>query len=307
MRSFDERFAMSLKAVLTGILVFLTTSGNTVLAQEKLIAVAKSRDIPAYNEALEGFKEFLNQAKLDYRLMENYTHFEPKRPDLILAVGSKSAEILCKNSTNVPILFMMVLNPEKINAPGHNATGIAMDISPRNVFLELKKIVPQAKRVGVLYNPSESRSKLAQAEKTAKDLGLEIVPAKVALTRDVYSALRALGPEIDALWMIADTTVYTPDSIQDILLYSLQEKIPVIGLAPSYVKAGALFSLSSDYRDMGRQAAGIAYRLLEGTAPDAIEIESPRKTVLSLNLITAERIGIKIPEKTVQEADHVYK
>lgn len=283
-------------------------------AKASLIAVVKSRDIAPYNTAIEGFKKALDEEDIKFRLVE-YAIAEDRElvkeirsqsPDLILSIGSKATKIATKIK-NIPIVFSMVLDPRGSSFVGLNITGVSLDIPPRSEFQLLKSIISGIKRIGVIYNPKETQSAINNARFAAKRLNLKLVTVRVNSWEEVYGAVRHIAERIDALWMIPDHTIYTPRSTHDILFYTLREGIPVVGLSPSYVKAGALFSLSCDYEDIGRQSGEIATRILRGESPSSIPIVGPQKSVLSLNLIVAERIGIEIPARVIRKAKNVYK
>ena len=80
-----------------------------------------------------------------------------------------------------------------------------------------------------------------------------------------------------------------------------------MGLSSSFVTAGALMSLSCDYEDIGKQAAEIADRILKGESVGDIPVAVPRKVSLSLNLRTADRIRLRIPDAVIESANEVIK
>ena len=104
---------------------------------------------------------------------------------------------------------------------------------------------------------------LVEVELGVAELGLELVPIPVRSEAEVVEKIDELDGKVDLLWSVADPTVFTPQSVRYILLHTLRSKIPLIGLSPSYVRAGALMSLSADYRDVGRQSGEQAVRILQ--------------------------------------------
>jgi len=106
--------------------------------------------------------------------------------------------------------------------------------------------------------------------------------------------------------MIPDPKIYFPRSVEYLLLESLRKRFPVVGLSRLYTKAGALLSFDCDYKDLGRQAGEIALRILDGENPADIQPQRPGKIKFSLNLLTAERLGIKIPSVIITEASEVF-
>jgi putative ABC transport system substrate-binding protein len=100
--------------------------------------------------------------------------------------------------------------------------------------------------------------------------------------------------------------VLTTQSLQYVFLFAFQTNLPLMGLSEHFVKMGALFAVGPDYRDVGMQSGEFAVQILTGRDPEELPIASPRKVLLSLNLRTAEIIGLRIPEGVVRNAAAVY-
>jgi putative ABC transport system substrate-binding protein len=112
-----------------------------------------------------------------------------------------------------------------------------------------------------------------------------------------------LRPRIDALWSVADSTVFASDrSIEFLLRQTLQYKIPFMGLSPAFVKAGALLALSVDYRDIGWQCGEQAALVLHGRTPASLPVTTPRRVTLYINTNVARAIGVEIPPGTMAQA-----
>ena len=288
------------------------------------IAVIKSRDIPSYDTALQGFKDLVTEEGVDLaissycikRISEYNTEKEgiieeikSLQPDLILTFGSlatRAAQAIKKK----PVIFTMVLAPvdsgfvKSMELPGNNFTGVSMDISLQVQFKTIKSILPGAKRIGVIY-ADESAEIVTEAKKVAKMMGLSLVTEAIASEKEIPKALKNIRSKIDLLWSIPDSIVFTPHSTRFILLFTLREKLPFMGISPSFVKAGALFSLYNESYDMGRQTGEIVLEVLRGRRPFKIPVMSPRKNNLIINSQVAEIIGIKIPQKIGDKADKI--
>lgn len=277
-------------------------------SQNKVILCLRSGNMGPYNDAVNGFKKELNAKNVEYQFLDfgaDYRHDPDNiRPDIVLAVGSKALEIAVQQFKGSNIVFMMVVNPKSQLS---SVKGITLDIPPERAFKTLKRILPQTRKIAVMYNPLQTKDLVAESISRAESAGIEMIPVKVKGSEDVYGAVRSIIGKVDALWMIPDSSIYNSDTSQDVLLVSLREKLPVIGLSPMYVKAGALFALSCDYADIGSQAADLAINILNNTIPSNFSFAPPRKDVISVNLITAERIGVKIPDSLLKEAANVYK
>ncbi|MFQ6031745.1 MAG: ABC transporter substrate-binding protein, partial [Candidatus Zixiibacteriota bacterium] len=240
------------------------------------------------------------------------------KPDLIVTIGSRSTAIVSQKIKDIPTVFCAVLNPvssgfvQSMRSSAHrdpaerNLTGASLDIPVRIQLEKFKLIVPKLKRLGVLFT-QDSKRVIVEADKVCRNIGIELVPELISSGKEVPGAVEALAQEVDGLWAVADTIIFTPQSTQYILLYTLRNGLPFMGLSPSFVKAGALFTLACDHKDVGRQAGELALRILSGEKPSQVPITTPRMIYLCLNLRTAEQIDLKIPEKIVSVAKEVFK
>ncbi|WP_347039804.1 ABC transporter substrate-binding protein [Glutamicibacter halophytocola] len=121
--------------------------------------------------------------------------------DLVLAVATPSAQAAAQAITNVPVLFSAVTDPvdaklvASSEAPGANVTGTS-DMNPVDEQLQLlKDLVPDAKKVGIVYSSGEANSavQVKMAEEAAKSLGLTIEKAAVSASSEVQQVRQLAG------------------------------------------------------------------------------------------------------------------
>jgi len=233
-------------------------------------------------------------------------------PDLIVTIGSRSTAFLSENIRDIPIVFSAVLNPissgfaQSMRSAGGNLTGASLDIPIRTQLEKFKLIVPGLQKVGVICT-HDSEPVVQEAKRVCREIGLELVPVIISSEKEIPEAIEKLGQKVDGLWAVADTVVFTPQSTQYLLLYTLRQGIPFQGPFTSFVKAGALFTLAWNDKDVGRQAGELAVRVLAGENPEYIPITTPRMIYLILNLRTAEQINLDIPPHIVSVAKEVYQ
>lgn len=299
-----------MKALPACMFIALLTIPASLQGQERSVALLSSGKAAFYASSVAGIKQKLAEKGTSSVLSCDITDeawvrtMESRPPAVIVTVGSKATEAAIQQFPDTAIVFTMVLSPRYTSA---RVTGVSLDIPPRQQFKMAQRLCPQIHAIGVIYSTPAAEELVSIGKAQASSMGLEVIAVHVASVDDVYSAIRFLGKRTDALWMIPDTMVFTPESTEDLLLYALREKIPVIGLSPSYVKAGALFSLSCDYEDIGRQSGEMAQRIIDGDLPAAIPLEGPARTDLAVNLITAERIGVRVPASVRKESRYVYQ
>jgi len=208
-------------------------------------------------------------------------------------------------ATNVPIVAGMVLRREDIQQIA-NATGVYLEFPLGTQFTWLRRLLPQARRVGVCYNPEENQKRVDEASKIAGSMGLELIPRQVSGPQDIPGALESLENWADVLWGISDRVVVTPETAKNLLLFSFRNRIPFVGLSQAWAKAGAFYALDRDYRDIGRQCGELAVQVLAGQSPGSIPPVAPRKVIYFLNQKTADQIKIKIEPELRHKAERVY-
>ncbi|HXF91672.1 MAG TPA: ABC transporter substrate-binding protein [Nitrospiraceae bacterium] len=285
------------------------------LAAAAEIAILKSSNIKAYNDAIDGFKaavpngstfrEYDLDGDLD-RGRKLARRIRASDATLVLAVGLKAAMAAKLEIVDTPVIYVMVLDPSKHNLAAPNMTGIFLEVPLDRQLDTIRSLLPGQRRVGVLYDPSKTSAVVEEARRQAKAYGLELVAAQVASERDVPASLRTLLPTVGALWLVPDSTVLTDESLRYILNTALDQKVPVIGFSPEFVRSGALLSLSVNYGDIGRQAGSLARRILDGQVSLPLKAVPADRVRMTLNLKTARFLGIDVPKEIEARADEIY-
>ena len=210
----------------------------------------------------------------------------------MLAIGPAAAVGARAQFSDVPVLFSMVPYYEKYELEGQNTTGIALTSDLSLELSALKAVQPKVKRVGVLQDPRYSKALLEGASQAAQSRGLVLVPLDVDSSSKVEKALAQAKGKIDALVIVSDKTVGNAAVVERLLTWSLDEKVPAVGLASAQVKQVALFALAPAPLAIGQQAGRIANRILvEKVDPGAMAVANPEGLELHVNLTTAKRLG----------------
>jgi putative ABC transport system substrate-binding protein len=227
---------------------------------------------------------------------------EPKRPDLILTMGTNATRIAQDMVTDVPVIFTMVLDPHR---SGISVSGVSMDITYETKLETLKEIIPNKTKIGVIYSP-QSTSSYEELLKVSRNLGFDVAGIEISSEKEFPKAIRTIFETADCFLMLPDPKIYFPKSIQHLLHESMKSGIPTIGLSSTYTRAGALISFDCDYRDLGKQAADLALERLAADKPQQTEFIKPRKAEFSINLLVAERLGIRFSSKIIKQASEVF-
>lgn len=229
-------------------------------ARAEGIAVIKSHDIEPFNQALAGFIAACPNQVAEYDLrgsrkreIEIIQRITAAKPRLVVAIGALAAQVAKERIRDIPVVFVMVPNPHKYGLKGENISGISLDIPIRTQFALYKSMAPTLKAIGVIYDPEKTGAMVKEASAVAEKLGLQLLASPVSSQKAVPAALRGLLGKIDALWMVPDDTVVTPESFKFLLLAAFENNLPFMTVSEIFVEAGALASLSPDYTDVGRQ------------------------------------------------------
>jgi putative tryptophan/tyrosine transport system substrate-binding protein len=289
--------------IFTSFLILVCCYGVAEAGQRVL--VIQSLSVAPYEEALAGFKSICD-AEITKIVLSDQEQINPSqiiqsnKPELILAIGM-DALVKVKEIEDIPIIYMMVLNPQAIPFGEKNISGISMTLSSEKQVTTLLEVLPAVKRIGTLYNPDRTGNFIKGAVNAAHNSGITLVTEKVQSTKDVPSALKNIQKKIDAFWMIPDITVYSPETIEFLLLSLLENQKPIISFSEKYVELGALMSISIDPFDIGKQAGEIAKTILSNPGQDVQRIDA-RKAEIFINLKIAKKLGITFDEKVLAKA-----
>ena len=129
----------------------------------------------------------------------------------------------------------------------------------------LKRLLPGARYIGVLYDPAQNSELVGALAAALRAADLNPVLAPVATPAMLPPALTRLSTSADALLAVPDTTVYTRETVKALLLFSFRHRLPLIGLSETWVHAGALYALDWDYRELGAFCGRLALGQLAGS------------------------------------------
>ena len=232
-------------------------------------------------------------------------------PALILAIATPSAQAMVNATDEIPVLFSAITDPvaaglvDSLEGGGKNVTGTS-DLSPVDTQFELiLEIVPDAKKIGFIYNAGEANSltSLEQAKTEAERLGLEIVEATASNSSEVLIAAESLVGKVDAIHIPTDNTVVS--AFESITKVCLDNGIPLFAADVDSVPRGAIAAIAIDYYRLGLQTGRMAVEILEGKDPGEMPTETLEDLLLYVNLDSAEAIGVIIPDTVIDRADEV--
>lgn len=305
MRAFIRYFIWVPLQLMT-VLALLIGEGKAAHADDaKLVLIAANANTALYQQAINGFKtELANRAR--------YTEiFEPtgtsiaqavnaNKPALIFAVGEEASKLAQQQSGGIPVISTLVLSDRIFKAS--NITGVSLNYPLTTQVQWLRKFLPDQNTVGVLFNSAENADTVQSLKKVVEQAGLKLKAILVETPRQLPDALEQLSSNIEVLLAIPDSIAFSPATVKEVMLASFRGRVPLIGLSENWVKSGALYALSWDYEDLGRQCGAQAQKLFAGQSIKSIEPETPRKVAYAINLKIAEHMNIVIPDSLLQKA-----
>ena len=215
------------------------------------------------------------------------------KSDIIIAISTPSAQAAANNIKDKPIFFSAITNPESAGILRKNVTGVS-DKSPVKKQVQLiKKLLPKAKNIGIVYNTSEQNSfYLTDAfTKAAEEEGYTVKIKGINNISEMASALDTLLPTIDVLYTSIDNTIASTYPL--IVEKCNKANKPIIGATKSFADQGALaVDGISDYQ-VGYQTGEMAARYLSGEKIENIPYEVVEKSEMYINKDVAEKFGIK--------------
>jgi putative ABC transport system substrate-binding protein len=231
--------------------------------------------------------------------------------DLICAITTPCAQAAVKATDTIPIVVNGVTNPVSAGVIAswedseNNVTGVS-DMNPFKETIELYlEIMPSIGRLGFIYNPGESNSEYSA--KVVKEIldkkGIKLVPATVSASNEVYMAAQMLAQKVDAMAYPTDNTVSS--ALESVVKVAMNEKVAFFGMDIRSAERGAVAALGHIEYEIGRFAAKKADQVLKGKKPRDIKFSIGDKFHLYVNLKSAEKMGLEIPESVLSRASKV--
>jgi ABC-type uncharacterized transport system substrate-binding protein len=235
----------------------------------------------------------------------------------VIVVGGTAVAVAAKNATKtIPIVVAGagdLVEAGLIKSfmfPGGNVTGVArMSADFFGARLKLiKEILPKATQVTALANPKNpghGRS-IKDAEVGARSLGLTFQSVNAQSANEIDGAIaNAAKGGANALFLMTDTLFN--NQIARIAQAALKNKLPAVYDRADFVETGGLMSYGVNLPDLSRRAAEYIDQIFKGAKPGELTLVQPTKFDLSVNLKTANQIGVTIPPEVLNRAVKVVK
>jgi putative ABC transport system substrate-binding protein len=247
------------------------------------------------------------------RFPELAADFVRRKVSVIVTPGSATAALAAKAATStIPIVFGAGGDPVKqglvasFNRPGGNLTGVnffTAELVAKRMQL-LRELVPAAKRVAVLVNPTDLEGYATLHDAEAAAGGLQILVREVTSGRDVDAAFASMtGENADAV-LVVPGTFFNTRRVQ-LAILAARHVLPATYPVRAYAEVGGLASYGADILDAFREVGAYTARVLKGAKPADLPVLQSTKFELVINLNTARALGLEIPPMLLARADEV--
>ena len=281
-----------MRALLLVILLSLVSAFPAWGADALVLQSTRDR---AYCDAVKGFRaSFPGSLRVvilkDYAEVDVVRLVQEERPQVVLAVGERAFS-LAKRVRDTAVVTVLAPSLEHLRLQP-NLTGIGIIAAPEQ-YLRLFRAMGK-KRVGLLYDPSKTGPYVNQAVRMSRELGLTLEYCEVHSALEIQAALARLKGKVELLWMLPDSTILTAVNMEAFLIFSMQNKIPLVSYLKQHLQSGAAASLDIDNYDTGRQAGELSLTAPHPANRGRGSIVYPRKALLHTNESVLRKLGIAI-------------
>jgi ABC-type uncharacterized transport system substrate-binding protein len=250
------------------------------------------------------------------RYVELATNLADRKVDVIVVASTPAIQAVKRATTTIPIVMAAAADPvgtgliDSLARPGGNITGSSMrspEVSGKRLEL-IKEVVPKAKRVGILWNPTNESNyiNLKDTLAAAQSMGLQLLPVKVEDPSAFDAGFKALVKgRINAFTVFRDSLLLVHS--KQFVAFAAKNRLAAVYDGREFTLGGGLMSYTPNHLDLYRQAATYVDKILKGAKPADLPVEQPMRFEFIINLKAAKQIGVTIPPNVLARADKVIK
>jgi putative tryptophan/tyrosine transport system substrate-binding protein len=292
--------------------------------REKTFAIGIVSYVSKHSDVIEGFKAGMtelgyvegkniryvyhgvvqdNQNAIDAEVKELIA----EDVDVLLSVGNMAAlrAIQAVEGTGRPVIFTLVSNPvecgivKNLNHPGGNATGVANTNSLPKALEYLKTITPGLKKFYLPYNPDDEvlGFNISDVKAVAANLGVELNIHEIHSVEETVAAIKNLPEDVNAVFLLPSPTLNRRSG--ELCQAAIERGVPIGSRGP--VDELVLITYSDNLYSIGKQTSRYAQAIRQGMPPSELPVDMS-ETFLTINLKTAEKIGLNVPDIILAQA-----
>jgi putative ABC transport system substrate-binding protein len=267
-----------------------------------------------FSKMIEGIEERAKGRVRTYPLSSNADVAESvallKRSGtkVVIALGRQGLQVASGLDKDVPVVVGGVLSIPDMG--GRNVTGVTLAPDPMLLFARLRSLLPNVRRVIVIYDPVRNDWLIKLARDAARAYGLELVAHEAhdigSAARLYEAAFASADGRHDAVWLPQDATTVDEGTILPLVLREAWNRsIPVFSSSYLHVRKGALFALYPNNLDLGHTLGTDALNALAGE-PLKRGMQPLHEVRTAINLRTASHIGLTISYQKQLNFDSVF-
>lgn len=288
--------------VALGLLVF----GQPAFA--KTVGVIMTADIAYYREIHKAFTDDMGK---DVEIVLQKPTADPMSwtnavrkltsigASVIVCYGAPATLTAMKETSEIPIIFAGVYDPDSMNITGKNATGISSTV-PIDKILRLLSDIKKFSKLGIVFSKSEKDTiiQVRDLKKNEGSMGFKSVLISVSEQADKDDI-----KGVDAL--IVTTCGACMSSIKEIIEAARRDKIPTAALIGGGEDAGIVLTLTADPKEQGSAAAEMVKKVLGGSHPTDLKVKQPNSIQTIVNMKEAKALGLNVPAGISGSAEKV--
>lgn len=312
-----------LVGVLSILTMFILSCGTEGTKESKAttkkikVGITQIVEHPALNKAKQGFKDALKEAGMDVEYDEKNANGEvatanliagtlvSSKPDLIYAIATSTTQAVAQATNDIPIVFSAITDPQSAGVLKENVTGVSDRVNIKQQLELMKKLNPDAKKIGIIFNSSEQNSmvQVNDLKAAASELGMEVIASGITQASEIPQASETLIAAVDMIYTPTDNLVAS--LINLITEKAIKSKKIVFGAEAAHVEGGALITQGVDYYELGKKAGQMAIEILKGKKPSEIKFETIELNDIVINENTLNALGIVLPEDIKAKAKFI--
>lgn len=318
--------------VMAAVLAITTLTGCSGADSGKVkIGVVQLMQHESLDEACRGFVDGLKEAgyvngeniEIDFQNASGEVTnaqqicelFESNGAKMVLAIATPAAQSAVNvfQDTDTPVLFTAVTDAvskglvDSNEKPGKNVTGtLDMPVIEDQIQI-IKDILPEAKKLAILYTSSEPNSELQadEAKAAAEKLGMEVIIQTASSSNDIQQVVESVADTADAVYIPSDNAFAS--AMATVNSTAVEHQLPVFCAVEAMIEEGGIATYAIDYYELGKQTAAQAVRILKGEAKASeIAVETQKEFALVVNETFAKSVGVEIPAEVLDKAAKKY-
>jgi len=285
-------------------------------AAEKTIGVIMTGNIPYYREIHKAFTDGLAAEGVGHGAVEIIQQTPNPEPmswtnaarklvavgaDIIVSYGAPATLAVLNETSDIPVVFAGVYDPQGIGITGKNATGVSSKVPVASLLKNFKSI-SNFSSLGIVYSESEKDTVIQANEVKHLEGSLNFTSVKFNIKKSEDASRIA---NVNALFLT--TGCAAQHCVSTILGTARKLKLPTATTIGGGETSGIILTIAANPQEQGREAAKIAAKLVRGAKPASVPVQHPKKIDMIINLKEANELGLKIPFDLLTAATRVIK